>query len=174
ASSIGAERDRQTLDGLLASPLTCDEIIFAKWWGSLMAMRRPLMLLALIWLMGVVTGGLHWLAVPFLALFLGAYMSWMASLGILCAVSTKNTLRAVMATQMLAMFVGCGPWICVWLMSTILRRGGVFWLAVPVVVAVSIGYALLLTGMLLAAAMLARKAMRPRLGAFMTDFLVIG
>jgi hypothetical protein len=172
ASSIGAERDRQTLDGLLASPLTGGEIIFAKWWGSIAAMRRPLILLAVIWFMGVWSGGLHWLAVPILMLFLAAYLGWMASLGILCAVSTRNTLRAVMAAQMLAMFVGCGPWIGVWLMTTIISRGGMFWVAFPVVLTLSIAYALLVAGILLAAAMLLRKALRPRLGAVLTDFLV--
>jgi ABC-type transport system involved in multi-copper enzyme maturation permease subunit len=112
ASSIGGERDRQTLDSLLASPLTNLEILFGKWLGSLASVRWMLVLLGVIWLFGLVTGGLHPLAVPLLLVALAGYGAFMASLGLVFAAGTKTTIRAVMWTVGTALFVGGGHWLC--------------------------------------------------------------
>src|SRR5207249_8423686 len=64
ANSISGERDRQTLESLLTTPLESDEILRAKWRGSLLSVRWGWLWLGLIWSVGLVTGSLHPLAVP--------------------------------------------------------------------------------------------------------------
>src|SRR5262249_61815504 len=66
AGSITGERDRQTLDSLLTSPLDSNDILTGKWLGSMLSMRR-----GWIWL-----GGIYFLAlwcggVQFICVFLG-------------------------------------------------------------------------------------------------------
>jgi ABC-type transport system involved in multi-copper enzyme maturation permease subunit len=172
AGTVGVERDKQTLDGLLASPLTVGEIIFAKWWGSLVAMRGLIILIGVIWFMGVATGGLQIIAVPLLAFILAVYMIFMASLGSFFAVCTTQTLRAVMGTLMTAMFFGGGPWVCVWLLSSFNPQGWIYWLALPLVGILLLVYAAILTGLVLISALWAKEALSQRLGPGMATFLV--
>ena len=66
SGSIGGERDRDTLDSLLTSPLTCEAMYFAKWWGSICSVRWGLLWLAALWTTAVFLGGLS-IRVPVLA-----------------------------------------------------------------------------------------------------------
>jgi ABC-type transport system involved in multi-copper enzyme maturation permease subunit len=50
ATSLSGERDRQTLDGLLVTPLENSSILFAKWIGSVAGLRWGLAWLAAIWM----------------------------------------------------------------------------------------------------------------------------
>jgi len=112
AGSVGSERERQTLDGLLASPLKADAIILGKWWGSLIAGRWLLYLLLGVWLIGLITGGLHILALPLMAFLVCLYATFMASLGMTFAAGSKTGMRAIMWTIATALFVGGGHWFC--------------------------------------------------------------
>src|SRR5207247_10732505 len=59
STSIGGERDRDTLDALLASPLHSNDILFAKWLGSLISVRWGWLWLGAIWAVGLITGAVH-------------------------------------------------------------------------------------------------------------------
>jgi hypothetical protein len=110
ASSIGAERDRMTLEGLLSTPLSLADILFAKWVGSIVGMRWLLALLALIWLMGLLSGGIHPLAICFMGPALLAYCAFAASLGILLSVTSRTSLRAALGTVAILLLLGIAPW----------------------------------------------------------------
>lgn len=112
AGTIGAERDRKTLDSLLGSPLTDGEIVFGKWVGSMVSATPILGLLGVIWLMGLLTGGLHLAALPVLLAELAVYSTFMASLGMAFATRAKTTSGAVMAAIATALFSGGGHWFC--------------------------------------------------------------
>src|SRR5260221_2754720 len=73
ASGISGERERNTWDGLLTTPLESSSILWAKWLGSMASVRWGVIWLALIWGGGVAVGGLHWLAIPLLILTWGVY-----------------------------------------------------------------------------------------------------
>jgi ABC-type transport system involved in multi-copper enzyme maturation permease subunit len=111
AGSIGAERDRHTWDGLLASPLTNREILFAKWWGSIWNARWLIGLLFVIWVLGIIGDGLPLTSPPLLLLCLADYAIFMASLGLLFGIVAKTTLRAVMGTVFAGLLFGAGPWL---------------------------------------------------------------
>jgi ABC-type transport system involved in multi-copper enzyme maturation permease subunit len=110
ASSVSGERDRQTLDALLTSPLEPRTILYAKWVGSLVSMRWAALWLLLIWGIGLTTGGLDRVTVPWLGLALVVYAAFMASLGLWFSVVWPPTTRATLATLVTAAVAGGGHW----------------------------------------------------------------
>lgn len=111
AGSLGSERERQTLDSLLTSPLENDAILYGKWLGSLLSQRWTGIWLALIYGLGLVTGGVHLLALPFLAIAWLVYAAFLAGLGLWYSVRCKRTMQAHVATVVTAVLLGIGPWL---------------------------------------------------------------
>src|SRR5262249_43186358 len=62
AGSLSSERERRTLDSLLTTPLDNLTILGAKWLACLYSVRRFLWGLMPVWLVALVVGGLHPLA----------------------------------------------------------------------------------------------------------------
>jgi ABC-type transport system involved in multi-copper enzyme maturation permease subunit len=119
AGSMSGERDRQTLDSLLTSPLSSDSILFAKWIGSILSVRWGWLWLSAIWGLGLLCGGLHIVALP---LVVGAWLIFagcMATLGMWFSVVCKSSLRAIIWTLLSVValcfghyvFLGCGTTI---------------------------------------------------------------
>src|SRR5207302_1308622 len=67
AGSVSREREAQTLDNLLTLPGDWSDVLRAKWWSSVWRVRGPLLFLAGVWTLGLITGALHPLALPLLA-----------------------------------------------------------------------------------------------------------
>ena len=82
AQSIRLERERETFDSLLTTPLSSEDILYGKWLGAILSVRRMLPWLGFIWGLGVLGGGLNPLAVPLLVLTWCVYAAAMASLGL--------------------------------------------------------------------------------------------
>src|SRR5262249_15127893 len=98
ATSITNERDRQTWESLLTSPLDSNSILFAKWLGSLLTVRWGWLWLGLIWFLGIITTGLHVLALP---LVLGAwfvYAAFLAALGMWYSTTCRTSLQSTIST----------------------------------------------------------------------------
>jgi ABC-type transport system involved in multi-copper enzyme maturation permease subunit len=110
ASAIGGERDRQTLDSLLTAPVDSNEVLFAKWLGSVLSVRRAWAWLALVWLLGGLTGGLYLPSVPWLLLAWLVYASFLAVLGLWFSMTCRTTLRATVWTLLTAAALGAGHW----------------------------------------------------------------
>jgi ABC-type transport system involved in multi-copper enzyme maturation permease subunit len=125
SSSISGERDRQTLDSLLTTPLDSDDMLYGKWLGSMMSVRWGWIWLGLIWGLSVVTGGLHVLALPLLAVAWAVYAAFLSSLGLYFSTVCRTTLRANIATLGTTLGLTAGHWwiwaCCIPLM---LRSGG--------------------------------------------------
>jgi hypothetical protein len=81
SASIGRERNKRTLDDLLLTDLSTDEILTQKWWACVVVIRWGVVWVAVHWLLGLLTGGLHILAIPVLILEWVVYVTFAASLG---------------------------------------------------------------------------------------------
>jgi ABC-type Na+ efflux pump permease subunit len=126
AVSIAAERERATWDALLTSPLEPGEIVGAKLYGSLFALRWMLGAAVLAWVLGAVVGAvtpgeaLGWLAHNAVA---GAFM---AAVGVRCSLALPTATRAMTWT--------IGAWlasmvIVPFLAGTILAVAGLLYMA---------------------------------------------
>jgi ABC-type transport system involved in multi-copper enzyme maturation permease subunit len=98
AGSISGERDRQTLDGLLLSPLLTDEILFGKWVGSILSPRWAWVYLGVVWFLAMLCGGLHPVAVPLLIAAWFIFAAFFCTLGLWFSTVSRTTLRATIYT----------------------------------------------------------------------------
>ncbi len=94
--TVSREREQHTLDSLLILPVDRREILRAKWLGSILSVRRLGVGLALIWGLALVTGGVHFLAVPLLVLVFLAHVAFAASLGLWFSVMSPSKVQATM------------------------------------------------------------------------------
>jgi ABC-type transport system involved in multi-copper enzyme maturation permease subunit len=111
ASSITGERDKQTFDGLLTTPLSAEAILFAKWLGSILSVRWAWAWLGLIWLLGVITGGLHVLALPLLLIAWAVYAAVLAGVGLWFSTVCRTSLRATLWTLLTTVGITVGHWL---------------------------------------------------------------
>jgi ABC-type transport system involved in multi-copper enzyme maturation permease subunit len=124
AGSVTGERDRQTLDGLLTSPLESAAIMSAKWLGSILSLRWAWAWLCLVWGIGVVTGGLDIVTLPWLVLACFVYASFLAALGLWFSVRSPTTLRATLGTLAMAALLSFGHWLTMfWAPRVTLAKG---------------------------------------------------
>jgi len=95
AVSIASERDRATWDALLVTPLAPDEIVSAKLYGSLNALRWMAGAMIMAWTLGLMLGAVsggdyaEWLA----ALFTGG--TFMAAMGVRSSLAMPSATRAM-------------------------------------------------------------------------------
>jgi hypothetical protein len=108
ATSISGERDRQTLDSLLTTPLETKDILSAKWYGSLWSVRWGWLWLGSIWLVGLASGSLHPLAVPLLLGAWKVYADVAAAIGLRFSLVSRTTLRAIVGTMLTVVGIWVG------------------------------------------------------------------
>lgn len=106
AGSISNERDRQTLDTLLTIPVASRAIVFAKWAGSLLCVRKAWWAIGVLWVLAVVCRGMHPLAVPLCILAWAAFAAFGASLGVWFSLHCRTSLRAIFWT-IVVLLVAC-------------------------------------------------------------------
>jgi ABC-type transport system involved in multi-copper enzyme maturation permease subunit len=111
ANSVSRERERDTLEGLLTLPVERHEILESKWLGGPASLRLLAITLGLVWVFGLLTGGIHPLALLRLALSVAAVVEFLASLGLWLSVVCLTSLRANMAAALCLLLVAAGPWI---------------------------------------------------------------
>jgi len=125
ASSISSERDRQTFDALLTTPLDSDSILWSKWLGNILSIRLGWIWLGIILLLGLATGGLHIFA---LALVLGAwtiYAGVISMIGLWFSMVSRSTMRAAVWTIFTTLVLGGGyMFLCMPLLLLSARHGG--------------------------------------------------
>jgi ABC-type transport system involved in multi-copper enzyme maturation permease subunit len=108
AGSVRGEKDKQTFDSLMTSPLTVKQILWGKWWGCVVGNRFGLYWLAGIWTIGLCTGGLHPMSIPLLVIAFFIFSSAFAWFGIWCSLTCSTTLRATVWGFMSSIFFGGG------------------------------------------------------------------
>jgi ABC-type transport system involved in multi-copper enzyme maturation permease subunit len=108
STSISGERDRDTLDALLTSPLQSHDILFAKWLGSLVSVRWGWLWLGLIWIIGLATGALHPMSVPLFSVAWLVYASFFAGVGLWFSTACRTSMRAMLWTLATTVVLGAG------------------------------------------------------------------
>jgi ABC-type transport system involved in multi-copper enzyme maturation permease subunit len=111
SGAVSGERDRQTLDSLLTSPLTTKEILFAKWLGSIFSVRWAILWLGIIWTLGALTGGLDRTCLPWLIVAWCVYAGFMAALGLFFSTVHSTTQRASIWMLTVTGLVFGGHWV---------------------------------------------------------------
>jgi ABC-type transport system involved in multi-copper enzyme maturation permease subunit len=111
AGSISGERDRNTLDSLLTTRLSPAEIVFAKWVGAVLSVRWGWLWLGLIWVWGVVSGGMNALCQPLLIVSWLVYAVLFAGVGLYFSATARRTLRAVVAALATTLVLLGGHWL---------------------------------------------------------------
>jgi hypothetical protein len=115
STTFTSERDKQTWDALLTTPLDSSALMHAKWVGSILSARWGIVWLALIWGLAIATGGMHPLAIPFVLVSWFIYAAFLASMGIWFSISSKTSQRATVLTILSTIGLGVGhwlPWMC--------------------------------------------------------------
>lgn len=109
AGSVSGERDRETLDGLLTSPLESHDILFAKWLGSLVSVRWGWLWLAVIWALGLSTAGLSLPGVCLMAIAWLVFAGTLAGVGLWFSTACHTTLRATLLTLIVTAVAALHP-----------------------------------------------------------------
>src|SRR5262249_6006277 len=92
-------------------PEDSTSLLSAKWLGSLLSVRQAWWCLPLVWGFGVLTGGLHVLALPLVLLAFVVYAGFVASLGLYFSTVSRTTLRATLYTMLTLVALAVGPWV---------------------------------------------------------------
>lgn len=98
AGSITGERDRQTLDSLLTSPLDSNAILYGKWLGAVTSVRRGWFWLAAIYGLTFVCGGLNFVGLLAVIVAWFVYAGFAALLGLWFSAKYRTTMRATVGT----------------------------------------------------------------------------
>jgi ABC-type transport system involved in multi-copper enzyme maturation permease subunit len=115
AGCISGERDRQTLDSLLATPLGSNQILSAKWLGNIVSVRRGWLWLGAIYLVGLVTGALHPVGLVLVGVAWFVYAAFVSLLGCWFSIKSQTTLRATVWTLAATVLLSAAhwlPWMC--------------------------------------------------------------
>jgi ABC-type transport system involved in multi-copper enzyme maturation permease subunit len=110
AGSISREREKQTLETLLVTPIERDDILYAKWLASLLVARWIWLAMALVWGVAAAFGGIHLLALPLLLTAWFVYATFLAWLGVWFSSVCATTLRATLLTVLTTLALVAVPW----------------------------------------------------------------
>jgi ABC-type transport system involved in multi-copper enzyme maturation permease subunit len=111
ASAISGERDKQTLDSLLTTPLSGNEILTGKWLGCLVGFRFAWLWLGAILAIGIVFGAIHFTALFLVIFAFVVYCVVFAGIGLLYSMRCRTTLRSTLWTLLTVVFLGGGHWL---------------------------------------------------------------
>jgi ABC-type transport system involved in multi-copper enzyme maturation permease subunit len=111
AGSITGERDRQTLDSLLTSPLDSNAILYGKWLGALTSVRRGWFWLAAIYGLTFVCGGVNFVGLLAVIVAWFVYAGFAALLGLWFSASYRTTMRATVGTLLATLGAFGGHWL---------------------------------------------------------------
>ena len=109
AGSIGSEKDRQTWDGLLASPLRIREIIFAKGEGAIWGARLYIGILFTFAVLGAIGQGLSLSGGLLTLCTVMAIAYFTAGLGLYCAARCRNSMQAIVLVLFLLIVINMAP-----------------------------------------------------------------
>jgi ABC-type transport system involved in multi-copper enzyme maturation permease subunit len=98
ACSVTNERERDTWDGLMCTPMSNRAILRAKMLGAAWQHRWLLVTLGVLWLVGLVTGSLHPVSVLLVMIEIAVFTWFTVALAITMSLIAKNTSQASSAT----------------------------------------------------------------------------
>jgi hypothetical protein len=123
-STLVRERERQTLESLLATDLSNREILRAKWWGCMgsagfLGIFTGLMLVGALFSGGILIPGL-------LLLVLGtlAWAAFTVNLGMYCSLVCRSSMAATVCTMSILLVLTVGHWLLYVVGSVLLQLLG--------------------------------------------------
>jgi hypothetical protein len=111
STSLSQERDKETIDGLLTTPVTTDAVLFAKWLGAVLSIRWGILLLTGIYSLGILVGAIHWITLPLMLVAWFIYASVVALLGLWYSVVCRTSTSATVWTYLSTAGLGVGHWL---------------------------------------------------------------
>ncbi|HZZ81205.1 MAG TPA: ABC transporter permease subunit [Gemmataceae bacterium] len=111
ATSITSEREKDTFDALITSPMSADGMLLAKVFGNLTSMRPAWFWFAAMLLMALCSAGLHPLAVPIILVAWFIYAIFATMLGLLFSMSCQSSIWSSLFTVLTMLFLGGGHWL---------------------------------------------------------------
>ena len=119
AGAISGERDKDSWISLISTPLSADEILWGKWWGCVLGMRRIYFVLAIIWSMGLAVGSVRPEMLPLMIIALALYVSAFSWIGLFCSMTARTTMIASVRVFFATLFFAGGFWAFVGAISMI-------------------------------------------------------
>ena len=108
AVAISSERERGTWDALLTSPLEGPEIVRAKLWGSLHALRWLFVAAFVAWTIAALGGAMSWRDYAESVIGTVIVAAFMAAVGVRTSLSAATATRAMAIT--LGVWLGASSW----------------------------------------------------------------
>jgi hypothetical protein len=128
STSIAHERERDTFDALVTTPLSAEQILWAKLIGCLTSLRMGWIWFGSMVALALFTGGVHLLAVPIVIGAWFIYATFFTLIGIWFSMTCKTAMRATIFTVLTTLFLSGGHWVIMALLCYIpgfvLSRGG--------------------------------------------------
>jgi ABC-type transport system involved in multi-copper enzyme maturation permease subunit len=111
ASCLSSERERQTLDSLLTTPLTNEEILQGKWLGCMGNVRGLGLVIVCYTLIGAILGYIPVAGGLLVLVGLGVQAALVVCLGMACSLGSRSTFRATVVTVVGLLALTCGHWL---------------------------------------------------------------
>lgn len=128
STSIASERERDTFDALLTTPMSAETMLGAKLIGCLTSLRSAWIWFGSMTAIAILTGGVHPLAVPIVLGSWFVYATFFTMVGMWFSMACQSSMRATVYTVMTTLFLGGGHWVvigfCCYMPIGILSRGG--------------------------------------------------
>jgi hypothetical protein len=128
STSITNERERDTFDALITTPMSANAMLGAKLLGCITSLRMGWLWFGSMLAVAVLTGGIHLLAVPLLITEWFVYAIFFAMVGIGFSMSCQSSMRATVYTVMTTLMLGGGHWLvmglCCYFPASFMMRGG--------------------------------------------------
>jgi ABC-type transport system involved in multi-copper enzyme maturation permease subunit len=128
AGSITHERERDTLDALITTPMSCEAMLSAKLLGTLMSLRMGWLWYGSMMAIAILCGGIHLLAVPLVLMAWFIYAVFFTMVGMWFSMACKSSMRATVLTVLTTLFLGGGHWLfagmCFYIPVSIMMRAG--------------------------------------------------
>lgn len=111
AGAVSGEKDKDTWISLISTPMGADRILWGKWWGCLLSLRRSFFVLLCVYAVGMMTGAVHPLVVPVTLAATAVCTSAFAWIGLYCSMRAKNGLNATIQAFFATVFFAGGFWV---------------------------------------------------------------
>lgn len=128
STCITGERERDTFDALLTTPMSCEAILAGKLLGCLTSLRMGWLWFGTMLAIALMTRGLHLLAVPIVIGSWFVYAVFFTMVGMWFSMACQSSLRATVLAVLTTLFLGGGHWLlmglCCLIPSMIFMRYG--------------------------------------------------
>jgi ABC-type transport system involved in multi-copper enzyme maturation permease subunit len=111
STCVTHERERDTFDTLLTTPMSADTMLTAKLVGNLTSLRIGWMWFGGILFLAFFTGGIHPLALPIIIGACAVYAVFVTMIGLFYSIYCKSSLQASLATVLTTLVFGGAHWI---------------------------------------------------------------